>query len=214
MSYVAFLAPGLVCVAAMNGASFEVTYNIFVRLNFEKAYDAMLTTPIEPRRRPGRRGAVGDDAGRASTAAASSSSSPCSAWRRCRRALLALPVIPLAGLLFAAIGIAFSLRVHDHRPVQLLLHAVPDAAVSVLRRLLPAEGAAGRPLAVGGRSAAAAPPRAPRAQRLRRPGWTWSSLWDVAYILGVSAVLLAWLCGAVSAAGERRHARVQRDRRG
>ena len=47
-SYAAFLAPGLVCVAAMNGASFEVTYNIFVRLNFEKQYDAMLTTPIQP----------------------------------------------------------------------------------------------------------------------------------------------------------------------
>ena len=47
-SYIAFLAPGLVCVAAMNGASFEVTYNIYVRLTFEKAYDAMLTTPLEP----------------------------------------------------------------------------------------------------------------------------------------------------------------------
>src|SRR5512144_703786 len=46
LSYAAFLAPGLVCVAAMNGASFEVTYNIFVRLHFEKQYDAMLTTPI------------------------------------------------------------------------------------------------------------------------------------------------------------------------
>jgi len=45
-SYAGFLAPGLVCVSAMNGASFEVTYNIFVRLNFEKQYDAMLTTPI------------------------------------------------------------------------------------------------------------------------------------------------------------------------
>src|SRR3954468_8219992 len=47
-SYLGFLAPGLVCVAAMNGASYEVTYNIYVRLTFEKAYDAMLTTPIEP----------------------------------------------------------------------------------------------------------------------------------------------------------------------
>ena len=46
--YISFIAPGLVCVAAMNGASFEVTYNIYVRLTFEKAYDAMLTTPIEP----------------------------------------------------------------------------------------------------------------------------------------------------------------------
>ena len=42
MSYIAFLAPGLVCVATMNGASFEVTYNIYVRLIFEKAYDASL----------------------------------------------------------------------------------------------------------------------------------------------------------------------------
>src|SRR5436309_1595115 len=48
VSYLSFIAPGLVCVAAMNGASFEVTYNIYVRLTFEKTYDAMLTTPIEP----------------------------------------------------------------------------------------------------------------------------------------------------------------------
>ena len=35
VSYVQFLAPGLLCVAAMHGASFEVTYNIFVHLHFE-----------------------------------------------------------------------------------------------------------------------------------------------------------------------------------
>jgi lipooligosaccharide transport system permease protein len=39
-SYLEFIAPGLVCVAAMNGASFEMTYNIYVRLVFEKTYDA------------------------------------------------------------------------------------------------------------------------------------------------------------------------------
>ncbi len=48
MSYIAFLAPGLLCVAAMHGASFEVTYNLFVRMTFEKAYDAMMTAPVEP----------------------------------------------------------------------------------------------------------------------------------------------------------------------
>ena len=31
----------------MNGASFEVTYNAYVRLNIEKSYDLMLTTPVE-----------------------------------------------------------------------------------------------------------------------------------------------------------------------
>ena len=55
MSYVEFLAPGLVCVAAMNGASFEVTYNVYVRMNFEKAYDAMLTTPLSKLRSSSKR---------------------------------------------------------------------------------------------------------------------------------------------------------------
>lgn len=42
--YLAFLAPGLVAVAAMNGASFETTYNVFVKLHFGKLYDAMVAT--------------------------------------------------------------------------------------------------------------------------------------------------------------------------
>ncbi len=109
-SYLGFLAPGLVCVAAMNGASFEVTYNIFVRLTFEKTYDAMLTTPIQP-----------DDvlAGEILWAVTRSC-----IYGGCffivlalfgltpfPASLLALPLIPLAGLLFAAIGITFSLRI-------------------------------------------------------------------------------------------------------
>jgi len=108
-SYLAFLAPGLVCVAVMNGASFEVTYNIYVRLNFEKAYDAMMTTPVEP-----------DDVLVGEVLWAITRASiyggcfyivlmlfrltplPSSLW--------VLPLIPLTGLLFAAIGIAFTLR--------------------------------------------------------------------------------------------------------
>jgi len=110
MSYLSFLAPGLVCVAAMNGASFEVTYNIYVRLTFEKTYDAMLTTPIEP-----------DDilAGEVLWAVT----------RTCiyggcffvvlllfgltplPSSLLVLVVIPLTGLLFATIGMVFSLKI-------------------------------------------------------------------------------------------------------
>jgi lipooligosaccharide transport system permease protein len=110
MSYIAFLAPGLVCVAAMNGASFEVTYNIYVRLVFEKTYDAMLTTPIEP-----------DDvlAGEILWAVTRAgvyggcffvvlmlfglAPLPWSLW--------VILVIPVTGLLFAAIGMVFSLRI-------------------------------------------------------------------------------------------------------
>jgi len=109
-SYAAFLAPGLVCVAAMNGASFEVTYNIFVRLTFEKQYDAMLTTPIQP-----DDVLFGEILWAVSRAAVYGTTFfivvALFGLAPLPRALLMLPVIPLAGLLFAAIGIAFSLRI-------------------------------------------------------------------------------------------------------
>ena len=44
--YVAFIAPGLVAASAMNGAVFETTYNVFVKLSFGKIYDAMVTTRV------------------------------------------------------------------------------------------------------------------------------------------------------------------------
>ncbi len=44
--YVAYIAPGLVASSAMNGASFETTYNIFVKLHFGKLYDAMVATRV------------------------------------------------------------------------------------------------------------------------------------------------------------------------
>jgi lipooligosaccharide transport system permease protein len=110
MSYVEFLAPGLVCVAAMNGASFEVTYNVYVRLTYERAYDAMLTAPIEP-----------DDvlAGEVLWAVTRSLlyggcfflAITAFGLAPLPHALLAVAVIPLAGVLFAAIGIAFTLWV-------------------------------------------------------------------------------------------------------
>ena len=44
--YLAFIAPGLVASAAMNGASFETTYNMFVKLHFGRLYDAMIATRV------------------------------------------------------------------------------------------------------------------------------------------------------------------------
>jgi lipooligosaccharide transport system permease protein len=109
MSYVEFLAPALVCVSAMNGASYEVTFNVFVRMNFEKAYDAMLTTPIEP-----------DDVLLGEVMWAMTRAT---IYGGCffvivalfglapmPESLLAIPVMLLTGLLFAAIGISFSLQ--------------------------------------------------------------------------------------------------------
>jgi lipooligosaccharide transport system permease protein len=48
VDYAVFIAPGLAAAAAMNGAVFEVTFNVFVKLRFAKLYDAVITTPLEP----------------------------------------------------------------------------------------------------------------------------------------------------------------------
>ncbi len=48
MSYVAFVAPGLLAASAMNGAILDSTYNLFFKLKYAKLYDAMLATPIGP----------------------------------------------------------------------------------------------------------------------------------------------------------------------
>ena len=190
MSYLEFLAPGLVCVAAMNGASFEVTYNIYVRLVFEKTYDAMLTTPIEP-----------DDvlAGEVLWAVTRAS-----VYGGCfflvlmvfglaplPRSLWAVLVIPVTGLLFAAIGMVFSLRIQniDMFSFYFTLFLTPlflfsDVFFPLKERL------AGPWLWV----AEILPLLHP--VRLARASFTGELsimlLWDFAYTLGVSLLLLLW----------------------
>lgn len=46
MTYIQFLAPGLLASTVMFGASFETTYDSFVRMKYEKTYDAVLATPL------------------------------------------------------------------------------------------------------------------------------------------------------------------------
>jgi lipooligosaccharide transport system permease protein len=197
MSYAAFLAPGLVCVAAMNGASFEVTYNIFVRLNFEKQYDAMLTTPIQP-----------DDvlAGEVLWAITRATIYGGSFFivlalfglAPLPNALLVLPVIPLTGLLFAAIGIAFSLRIQtiDLYSFYFTLFLTPlflfsDVFFPLKERL------AGSWLWVAEALPLLHPVRLARSAFAAHADL--GSLWDVAYIVGISLLLLAWARAAVRA---------------
>lgn len=47
LSYIQYIAPGLMASTAMFGASYECTYNSFIRMRYEKSYDAILATPIE-----------------------------------------------------------------------------------------------------------------------------------------------------------------------
>ncbi len=46
VSYIDFIAPGLIAVAAMEGATLEVTFNAFVKMEFGKVYDACIATPL------------------------------------------------------------------------------------------------------------------------------------------------------------------------
>ena len=46
LSYLAFIAPGLVVSSAMNGATFETTYNVFVKMHFGKTYEAITSAPV------------------------------------------------------------------------------------------------------------------------------------------------------------------------
>ncbi len=179
----------------MNGASFEVTYNIFVRLTFEKAYDAMLTTPIEP-----------DDvlAGEVLWAVTRATIyGGCffvvvalSGLAPLPRALLALPVIPLAGLLFAAIGIAFSLRIPtiDLFSFYFTLFLTPLFLFSdvffPLKERLP-----GHWLWVAEVLPLLHPVRLARTAFHGSPSLV--VLWDLAYVLGVSAALLWWARGSI-----------------
>ena len=189
-SYLAFLAPGLVCVAAMNGASFEVTYNIFVRLTFEKAYDAIMTTPVEP-----------DDilAGEVLWAVTRSciyggcffTVIALTGLAPLPSSLLALPLIPLAGLLFSAIGLTFSLRIPniDFFSFYFTLFLTPLFLFSdvffPLEERIPEKWqwiAELLPLLHPVRLARAA----------FRGETSLILLWDLAYLLGMSLLLLAW----------------------
>jgi lipooligosaccharide transport system permease protein len=189
-SYIAFLAPGLVCVAAMNGASFEVTYNIYVRLVFEKTYDAMLTTPIEP-----------DDvlAGEVLWAVTRScvyggcffvvlmlfglAPLPSSLW--------AIFVIPITGLLFATIGLVFSLRIPniDMFSFYFTLFLTPLFLFSDV--FFPLKERLASPwLWVAEVLPLLHPVRLARASF--KGEFSEILLWDLAYTLGMSLLLLLW----------------------
>jgi len=194
-SYVAFLAPGLVAVAAMNGASFEVTYNAYVRMNFEKAYEAMLTTPIQPEDVLAgeilwamTRSAIYGGCFYFVVVLAGLAPLPHSLWT--------LPLIPLTGLLFASLGIAFSLRIPsiDLFSFYFTLFLTPlflfsDVFFPLKERL------SGVWLYVAEALPLLHPVRLVRAAFQGGPAPTlW---WDLAYIAALSALLL-WLAARVT----------------
>ena len=188
--YIEYLAPGLMCVSAMNGASFEVTFNVFIRMVYEKTYDGVLTTPVNT-----------DDILVGEVL-----------WGLTRSCLygggfyvvailfglvplpvglLAIFVVPLAGLLFASIGIAFTLKMPtiDLFSFYFTLFLTPmflfaGVFFPIEERfpdwLLPV--------------AEILPLLHPvRLSHMAFSGeWAWIALWDVGYILVISVALLTW----------------------
>lgn len=48
LDYTVFVAPALMASAAMNGAIYDSTFNIFFKLKYARIYDAILATPMTP----------------------------------------------------------------------------------------------------------------------------------------------------------------------
>ena len=46
MTYIQFIAPALVAISIMNSSFFECTYASFVRMYYQKTFDAIITTPV------------------------------------------------------------------------------------------------------------------------------------------------------------------------
>ena len=46
ISYVGFIAPGLIAISVMYNAFFETTYSSYVRMYYQKTFDAMMATPL------------------------------------------------------------------------------------------------------------------------------------------------------------------------
>lgn len=107
VSYVAFLAPALIAVNVMNSAFFENTYASFVRMFYQKTFDAMLATPLSlPEVICGEilwgatRAVIGTAIMLAVISAFGLLHYP--------HALLLLPVALLGGLAFGAVGMLFT----------------------------------------------------------------------------------------------------------
>ena len=105
--YIEFIAPGIVAAYAMFSASFECTYGSFIRMKFQKTYDAIIATPLSLEDIVAgeifwgaTRSLITSGVILAIIAAFGLVTSP---W-----ALLVLPLAVLAGLMFSSIALFFT----------------------------------------------------------------------------------------------------------
>ncbi len=104
VSYIAFLAAGTVCSSTMNAASFEALYSGFSRMHVQRTWEAIMNAPV------GLDDVVAGECLWAATKAAFAGTAILAViallgFAAGPLALFALPVIFLAGLCFAALGL-------------------------------------------------------------------------------------------------------------
>lgn len=167
LPYLAFLASGIVCSSAMTTASFEATYSAYTRMEPQRTWDAVLTTPLEV-----RDVVLGEVLWAATKSLFNSSAILVVAMglgaASGPRALLALPVAALTGFCFASLAMVVTARARSYEffmyyqtllitPMLLLsgvffpLSRMPEA-VQTAAQLLPLAHAVAlvRPLMTGG----------------------------------------------------------------
>ena len=135
-SYIAFIAPALVAISVMNGSFFECTFASFVRMYFQKTFDAIVATPVSVEEVVAgellwgaTRATINTTIVLAVVAAFGLISSP-----------LFLLVIPLAffgGLNVCIYSYVLYFTCTKHRLLQFPLFPVSDADVLFMRHLLP-----------------------------------------------------------------------------
>ncbi len=123
VSYVQFVAPGLLAASAMNGGIFESTVNIYAKLTHLKTYDAMLQTPLQPGDVAAGEIAYAQLRGTAYSAVflliMALSGYVASPW-----GLLALPACMLIGLAFAAFGMAITTFLRSWQDMDIVITSI------------------------------------------------------------------------------------------
>jgi len=168
--YIAFLAAGAVCFSTMNSATFEALYSAFSRMQVQKTWEAILNAPVSLDDL-----VLGELAWAASKAALSGAAilgvaaalglvaSPLALW--------SLPLVFLAGLTFAALGLVMTALApsYDFFMYYFTLFVTPMTLLpgAVGRAAAVARGEAGA-AAVSRRSAGTGVAAHCRAGRLRR----------------------------------------------
>lgn len=107
MTYVQFIAPALVAVSIMNSSFFETTYSSFVRMYYQKTFDAIMSAPVSVQEVI--TGEIVWGATRSvMTAAVMLGVLSCFGLVPWPEALWIFPVAVLGGFAFAAIGMMFT----------------------------------------------------------------------------------------------------------